>query len=173
MYCDGGDGIRLMIISHKSKSSLKGRRYRMYPLRCRGPKGESGNRFLDWIGGYFETHWSVNPHWTAKFDNLPEHPITNGVESFEVNDEWYYHMRFRPEMKGVTPILSALPPASTLTRPDGPHSVEINMFARLSQAVIFSTSLGPQNGLTADVDLGLQVAITTGIGEMTISVKSF
>jgi hypothetical protein len=31
-------------------------------------------------------------------------------------------MRFQPEMKGVTPILSALPPESTLERPDGPHS---------------------------------------------------
>src|SRR5205807_959072 len=25
-------------------------------------------------------------------------------------DEWYYHMRFREEMKGVTPLLSAIPP---------------------------------------------------------------
>lgn len=86
------------------------------------PKGASGDKFLKWIGGYFETHWSVNPHWTASFDKLPKHPITNGVKPFEVNDEWYYHMRFRPEMKNVTPILSALPPKSTLSRPDGPHS---------------------------------------------------
>ena len=25
------------------------------------PKGDSSQRLLDWIGGYFETHWSVNP----------------------------------------------------------------------------------------------------------------
>ena len=31
-------------------------------------------------------------------------------------------MRFRDNMKGVTPILSALPPADTLKRGDGPHS---------------------------------------------------
>ncbi len=24
-------------------------------------KGEVGNKFLEWLGGYFETHWSVNP----------------------------------------------------------------------------------------------------------------
>ncbi|MEZ6068029.1 MAG: hypothetical protein R3B90_20475 [Planctomycetaceae bacterium] len=52
-------------------------------------------------GGYFEPHWSVNPHWTAKFENLPEHPITQGVGTIEVNDEWYYHMRFVDELKGV------------------------------------------------------------------------
>ena len=85
-------------------------------------KGECGDHFLNWIGGFFEPHWSVNPHWTAKFDDLPEHPITRGVEPFEINDEWYYHMRFQPEMAGVTPILTDMPPRETLSRPDGPHS---------------------------------------------------
>ena len=86
------------------------------------PKGPSGDKFLDWIGGYFETHWSVNPHWVAEFTKFPDHPICRGVQPFKADDEWYYHMRFRPEMKGVTPILSALPPAATLSRGDGPHS---------------------------------------------------
>ena len=31
-------------------------------------------------------------------------------------------MRFQPDMKGVTPILSAHPPKSTMQRKDGPHS---------------------------------------------------
>ncbi|CAA6689931.1 MULTISPECIES: ThuA domain-containing protein [unclassified Lentimonas] len=74
-----------------------------------------GQQFLDWIGGYFEIGWSVNPHWDAEFTEFPEHPITNGVQPFTIRDEWYYHMRFQPEMMGVTPILSALPPVSTLT----------------------------------------------------------
>jgi type 1 glutamine amidotransferase len=86
------------------------------------PKGISGQRFLQWIGGYFETDWSVNPHWNAKFDGLPDHPITRGVKPFEINDEWYYHMRFSPEMTRVQPILTAVPPESTLNREDGPHS---------------------------------------------------
>ena len=85
-------------------------------------KGTPGDHFLKWIGGYFEPFWSVNPHWTAHFDKLPKHPITRGVEPFEINDEWYYHMRFVPEMKGVTPILTDLPPRETLNREDGPHS---------------------------------------------------
>ncbi|MGC6424128.1 MAG: ThuA domain-containing protein [Lentimonas sp.] len=74
-----------------------------------------GPTFLDWIGGYFEVNWSVNPHWDATFDSFPDHPISNGVQSFTIRDEWYYHMRFRPEMEGVTPILSALPPVETMT----------------------------------------------------------
>ncbi|MCG8584425.1 MAG: ThuA domain-containing protein, partial [Pirellulales bacterium] len=86
------------------------------------PKDRGGSEFLKWAGGYFETHWSVNPHWTATFDKFPDHPVANGVKPFTLNDEWYYHMRFQKDMKGVTPILSALPPKETLKRRDGPHS---------------------------------------------------
>ena len=75
-----------------------------------------GPQFLEWIGGYFEVGWSVNPHWTAEFLEFPDHPITRGVEPFAILDEWYYHMRFPPEMAGVTPILSALPPLETLAK---------------------------------------------------------
>lgn len=97
------------------------------------PKGEPGDHFLDWIGGYFETDWSVNPHWTANFDEFPEHPITRGVGQFVVNDEWYYHMRFRDQMQNVTPILTDVPPKSTLSRPDGPHSGNPHVRAKLGQ----------------------------------------
>jgi len=86
------------------------------------PTGEAGNRFLEWQGGYFETHLSVNPIWTAGFEKLPDHPILNGVKPFTIRDEWYYHMRFPENMKGVTPVLSDLPPAESLSRNDGPHS---------------------------------------------------
>jgi len=86
------------------------------------PNGDPGNAFLDLIGGYFATDWSVNPHWDANFKDLPVHPITRGIGDFQIRDEWYYHMRFRQGMEGVTPILSDLPPEQTLKRRDGPHS---------------------------------------------------
>lgn len=85
-------------------------------------KGECGDKFLEWLGGYFEPHWSVNPHWDANYDKMHDHAIASGVPPFEINDEWYYHMRFVDGMKGVTPILTDLPPDSTLSRPDGAHS---------------------------------------------------
>lgn len=87
------------------------------------PKEKGGPEFREWLGGYFEPNWSVNPHWTANFKELPKHPISKGVKPFSTNDEWYYHMRFKEGMKGVTPVLTDLPPATTLTsRQDGPHS---------------------------------------------------
>jgi hypothetical protein len=77
-------------------------------------KGEQGKEYLKWLGGYFEPFWSVNPWWTPAFKDLPRHPVTRGVKPFSVNDEWYYHMRFVEGMKGVTPVLSALPPLKTI-----------------------------------------------------------
>ena len=78
-------------------------------------KGKQGDNYLKWMGGYFEQFWSVNPHWTAKIEKIPEHETTRGVKPFAVNDEWYYHMRFVPDMKGVTPVLSAVPDVKTIT----------------------------------------------------------
>lgn len=87
------------------------------------PTIEKGNQeFIDWMGGAFEIDWSVNPHWDANFQEFPKHPISNGVKPFSTNDEWYFYMRFRKGMQGVTPILSDVAPDSTMSRADGHHS---------------------------------------------------
>ena len=86
------------------------------------PTIEKGQKeFLEWIGGAFEINWSVNPHWDADFKTLPNHPITRGVKPFKINDEWYFNMRFREGMKGVTPILTAVPTPDTTSRKNGTH----------------------------------------------------
>ena len=77
-------------------------------------KGAEGDAYLKWMGGYFETKWSVNPWWTPNFKEFPKHPTTRGVTPFSCRDEWYYHMRFVPDLKGVTQILSDVPPLSTV-----------------------------------------------------------
>ncbi len=87
------------------------------------PTKEKGQtEFIRWIGGAFEINWSVNPHWDAQFKSLPNHPIARGVKPFTIRDEWYFNMRFAEGQKGVTPILVAVPDASTTSRPDGAHS---------------------------------------------------
>lgn len=73
------------------------------------PKSQS-EHVLQWLGGYYETGYSTNPHWKADIKSLPEHPITRGVKPFALQDEWYFNMRFKPELQGVTPILKAVPP---------------------------------------------------------------
>jgi trehalose utilization protein len=85
-------------------------------------KGKPGQKFLEWMGGFCDLNWSVNPHWKPNFTDFPDHPICNGVKPFSVHDEWYYHMRFVEDKKGLTPILSDLPPPETLKRKDGGRS---------------------------------------------------
>jgi hypothetical protein len=82
-------------------------------------KGEQGQHYLNWLGGYFEPYWSVNPFWTPSFKEIAKHETTRGVKPFSINDEWYYHMRFVEGMKGVTPVLSALPPINTIGWKEG------------------------------------------------------
>lgn len=125
LFADGGDGhpaIRPERLQLLDELAAKGTGIGAAHYGVEVPKGDPGNAMLRWTGGYFETFWSVNPHWTAAFTHLPEHPITRGVKPFSINDEWYFHMRFAPEMKGVTPILSAVAPDETMKRGDGPHS---------------------------------------------------
>lgn len=117
MYCDGGR--KHLAIEHQKKiDSLveQGVGVACLHYGVEVEKGAVGDRFLDWIGGYFEDEWSVNPHWDPTFETLPVHEITRGVETFTIRDEWYYHMRFRPDMKNVTTILADLPPMRTLQR---------------------------------------------------------
>jgi putative membrane-bound dehydrogenase-like protein len=122
-YCDGGGGHYLNDRLQEFDALMKqGVGLVCIHYAVETAKGEPGDHFLRWIGGYFEPHWSVNPHWTANFDELPEHPVTRGVKPFEINDEWYYHMRFVPDLENVTPILTDLPPRETLNRQDGHHS---------------------------------------------------
>jgi type 1 glutamine amidotransferase len=94
------------------------------------PKGKPGDYMLDWIGGYFETFWSVNPHFKAEFKELPDHPITKGVRPFALDDEWYYHMRFVEDMKNVTPILTTIPPDSTRREGNDAHGANPYVRAR-------------------------------------------
>jgi len=83
---------------------------------------EKSNFLLKWIGGYFETNWSVNPFWEPNFEIFPAHPITRGVKPFKILDEWYFNMRFVEEMKGVTPLLTAIPPKRAFEQEEGPYS---------------------------------------------------
>jgi hypothetical protein len=106
------------------------------------PEHQGGAEFLRWQGGYFLTNWSVNPHWDANFTNLPNHEITRGVKPFKINDEWYYHMKFVDGMKGVTPILSAIPPEKTRGRPgaNDPHggNAEVQKHTGEAETVVWA-----------------------------------
>jgi type 1 glutamine amidotransferase len=122
LYCDGGDSH--LVNDHLSTfNRLLAEGVGIVALHycVEVPKDSAAATAMqNAIGGYFETWWSVNPTWTAAFTQLPHHPITAGIQPFSLHDEWYFNMRFAGQ--GVIPILSAVPPPSTMDRRNGPHS---------------------------------------------------
>jgi type 1 glutamine amidotransferase len=126
IYCDGGNGHpALKHLKELDELAKQGVGIGMIHYAVEPGDGnqqpDGRAEFLNWIGGYFETFYSVNPHWTANVTSIPDHPVGRGVKPFTTNDEWYYHMRFRPDMKGVTPIIGAIPPDSTRRGRDDAH----------------------------------------------------
>jgi len=122
VFCDGGGGhIAIPHIDQLRKLMAKGVGVMMFHYAVEMPAGREGDFLRDATGGYFELNWSVNPFFNAEIKTLCDHPVTRGVVPFSIDDEWYYHMRFRPDMKGVTPILSCVPPDNTREQPFSAH----------------------------------------------------
>jgi type 1 glutamine amidotransferase len=125
IYADGGrrhpalQGNNMAVLEALAKRG-GGIGFIHYGVEPAADKG--GPEFLRWTGGCFEVHWSVNPFWTPEFSALPDHPIARGVRLFKARDEWYFNMRFAEPDAGLTPLLTAVPPAETMARKDGPHS---------------------------------------------------
>ncbi|MFV0442524.1 MAG: ThuA domain-containing protein [Planctomycetaceae bacterium] len=89
---------------------------------------QAGVEFQRWIGGYYENMFSCNPIWEPEFKTLPQHPVTRGVQPFQILDEWYFNMRFAGGIAGndsgvieglkFQPILVAAPSDDVR---DGPY----------------------------------------------------
>lgn len=122
IYADGGGGNPAIQDDHTETLKALARRgcgigFMHYGVETPAAKG--GPEFQQWIGGYYEDKFSVNPMWEPQFEKLPVHPVTRGVEPFQIKDEWYFNIRFKPgfsadgtsEVEGLkfTPILVAKP----------------------------------------------------------------
>ena len=119
-YMDGGGGHPVIQKEHKAvvqKLIDQGVGFVNIHYAVEYPKAQS-DAVLNWLGGYYETGFSTNPHWVADFKAMPEHPISRGVKPFNIRDEWYFNIRFAPESKGVTPILKAVPPDNVRGTPE-------------------------------------------------------
>lgn len=92
------------------------------------PAGAAGDTMHRWLGGFYETNWSVNPMWSPDYAAFPSHPVTRGVRPFSNRDEWYFNMRWLPDTSGksrITPLLTAAPTdavrAGPYVHPRGPY----------------------------------------------------
>lgn len=132
IYADGGKGHPAVQGTHLE--TLRGLMSKGVGFGCMHYGVEvvpdlGGKEFQQWLGGHYENAHSCNPIWEPSFKSFPEHPITRGVKPFQIEDEWYFNMRFRPAFgEGIAaaadgktqfvPILTAVP--SDATR-DGPY----------------------------------------------------
>jgi type 1 glutamine amidotransferase len=72
------------------------------------PPDTAGPQFLEWLGGFYDQTYSRNPMNDVVQNQVsPEHPISSGWGSFQMKDEWYYKIRFRPDDRRLVPILTA------------------------------------------------------------------
>jgi len=132
IYADGGKGHPAVQGDHLAKLKAlvdKGVGYGCMHYGVEVLADNGGTEFKQWIGGHYEHQFSCNPMWEPDFTSFPAHAITSGVQPFQIKDEWYFNMRFRPAFgdgtkaaaDGATtfvPILVAAP--SDATR-DGPY----------------------------------------------------
>jgi hypothetical protein len=133
-YADGGAGhplIRDKRLERIGKLMAKGTGLMCAHFGVEVPQDLGGPEFRDWIGGYYEHLYSCNPFWSPEFKEFPKHPVANGVKPFSIRDEWYFNMRFRDDMKGVTPILSAVPPDAVR---DGPYVYPRGPYKHIQEA---------------------------------------
>jgi type 1 glutamine amidotransferase len=112
IYADGGGGHPALQADRKAvigRLVKKGIGFGCMHYACEVPADKAGEEFKEWIGGHYEHMYSCNPMWEPDYVQFPDHPATRGVKPFKILDEWYMNMRFRPEMRGITPILVAKP----------------------------------------------------------------
>jgi len=149
LFCDGS---RNHLIFQEARAAAiqkamdRGAGLMLYHYAVEPPEDRGHEETLGWIGGFFKPYYSVNPTWEADFAALPKHPVTRGVVPFRIRDEWYYNMRFREGMTGVTPILRAIPPKETLDKPDGIRSGNPDVRSKIGQPQTLAWAYERPNG---------------------------
>jgi hypothetical protein len=116
IYADGtsvvGKGWAKMDALAKQGVGIMFMHYAVHPSPADGEK-----YYRPWIGGAFETGWSVNPHWVAELKALPDHPVSRGVPAVvEAFDEFYYNMRFPQDRGRVLDLATATPTRERMKR---------------------------------------------------------
>lgn len=67
---------------------------------------KNGALMTEMAGGYYERHYSVNPHWVCSSILNKDSTLTNGVKNFNIKDEWYFNIRLNDK---VSPVLQGIP----------------------------------------------------------------
>jgi len=58
-----------------------------------------------WIGGVHVPGESGRGHWRSHHAEFPAHPVTRGVQPWDITDGWLNEIHFVDGMRGVTPLV--------------------------------------------------------------------
>jgi len=122
IYADGGTGHPILVgdrLATLSRLIDRGTGFALMHWAVELPAERGASEVDRWTGGHYEDGVSCNPMWDARFEALPDHPVTRGVASFTTHDEWYFNIRSggeplpneRTSRNGaaITPILVTVP----------------------------------------------------------------
>jgi hypothetical protein len=135
IYCDGleahvarghEDALRRRLAAGQALVALH------FALEPSDDDGALRDVLRDALGATFEVGWSVNPVWLLQASPAAAHPAARGVRALAVEDEWYFHLRFREQQRGIEPLLAAMPPAAVVAN-DGPRSGNAAVRAALAR----------------------------------------
>jgi hypothetical protein len=124
IYADGGkghpaiQGDRMQVIDALAAKGV-GLGFGHYGVEV--PVGEPAAAMHRWLGGAYETNYSVNPMWAPNFEKFPAHPVTRGVGPFSTHDEWYFNMRWTADEKLKSRLLPLLVATPSEDVRDGPY----------------------------------------------------
>jgi Trehalose utilisation len=66
---------------------------------------EFSRRMASWLGGAHVAGESARGHWRTRHQQFPAHPVTRGVEAWDITDGWLNAIQFVDRMRGVTPLV--------------------------------------------------------------------
>jgi type 1 glutamine amidotransferase len=114
-----GDRLRVLSRQMKRGCGLVALHYSLFL-----PATQGGNRFIDWVGAYFDYESGTTSNkWFSKIETRefsfepvkPDHPILQGVKPFSLKDEFYFNLKFAPNDDRLTPILAFAPDTKALS----------------------------------------------------------
>jgi hypothetical protein len=167
-FSDGGDGHFGFQDGHPAviaKAAARGAGLMFLHYAVEPPAKRGHDEMLDWLGGYFEVNYSINPIWEANYTKFPKHPVARGVKPFRLRDEWYYNIRFREGRQGVTGILVTTPPADTV-KADGLRSGNPDVRSKIGQPHVMAWAFERKGG-------GRSVGFTGGHFHQNLGDENF
>lgn len=66
---------------------------------------ELAHRAVTWMGGVHAPGESSRGHWPTRHAEFPPHPVTRGVQPWDITDGWLNEIRFADGMRGITPLV--------------------------------------------------------------------